>query len=255
MTSSERRLPPSVAIVFAKPARAGHAKTRLAESIGAEPAAALYAAFLVDTARMLARASLPEFGNLGLVLAHEDDPDHASFSAFHDLGFRTVPQGEGNLGAKLARVVDHCFEHGAQRLVVVGSDSPTLLDRHLSAAFDSLRGHDVVLGPTFDGGYYLVGLGSADTGIFERIDWSTNRVLGQTLRRARSGALLCELLEFWYDIDTSEDLERLQFHLLEYLSRRDHSVARETSRVLRELEEKGPLEERRRPGDARGDEG
>lgn len=250
MTPSDQRLPPSVAVVFAKPARPGHAKTRLAESIGEEPAAELFAAFLEDTARMLADASLPEISDLGLVLAHEDDPDHASFAPFHDSDFRTVPQGGGDLGEKLARVVEHCFDRGAQRLVVVGSDSPTLPDRHLAAAFDELRGSDVVLGPSFDGGYYLVGLRSPEVEIFEGIDWSTPRVLGQTLRRAESRALLCELLEFWYDIDTYEDLERLQVHLLEYLSRRDHSVAPETSRVLRELEDKGPLEERRNPGDS-----
>lgn len=250
MTSSnQQRLPPTVAVVMAKPSEPGHAKTRLADAIGEQEAANLYSAFLEDTARTLDDASIPGTSELGLVLAHEGEPDHESYEPFREYDFHAVPQGEGDLGDKLSRVVEYCFEHGAQRTVVVGSDSPTLLDRHLAETFERLRGNDVVLGPSFDGGYYLVGLRSADVAIFDDIDWSTNRVLAQTLRRAKSRALLCELIEFWYDIDTFEDLERLQFHLLEYLSRREHSVAPETSRILRRLEEQGVLDERRPPGD------
>lgn len=250
MTCSDRSLPPTVAVVMAKPSESGRAKTRLAESIGGRPAVRLYSAFLEDTARLIDEAAIPGVDELGAVLAHSGSADHESFEPFRSRGFRTVSQGEGDLGARLQRVVDWCFDRGAQRLVVLGSDSPTLLDRHLADSFDRLGGTDLVLGPSFDGGYYLVGLRAPELAIFEEIDWSTSRVLAQTLRRAKSRALLCELLEFWYDIDTFEDLEHLRFHLLEYLSRRAPPAAPETARVLRRFEEEGLLEERRASGES-----
>ena len=116
-------------------------------------------------------------------------------------------------------------------------------------AYHYLGSQDVVFGPSFDGGYYLVGLGeireevaAAEEVIFEAISWSSVRVLEQSWQRARQDGLLCELLSFWYDVDTFEDLKILRFHLKEYLAKRDPLLGQYTRQTLetsslREIEE------------------
>lgn len=242
-------LPSSVVVVFAKPPEPGRVKTRMTDRLAEETAAELYEVFLSDTARTVAETTAPE-GRLGRLLAYTRDSDCEAFDVFREFDFEFIRQGEGDLGAKLARVTDRCFDAGAQRVSIVGTDSPTLRPRHLESGFEALGDCDLVLGPSFDGGYYLIGLRSANTAVFDEIDWSTRRVLAQTVRRAKSLGLLCELIEFWYDVDTFDDLEYLRFHLLEYLARRDRAVAPETSRLLRELETDGVFAEREARGDS-----
>ena len=93
--------------------------------------------------------------------------------------------------------------------MLIGTDSPTLPSHLLSVAHSALATHDVVLGPADDGGYYLIGMNGLHRSLFEVIDWSTERVLSQTLERARSAGLSVFLLPPWYDIDTGGDLARL----------------------------------------------
>ena len=102
-----------------------------------------------------------------------------------------------------------------------------------------LRRQDVVFGPSFDGGYYLVGVGEssaskpeAEDVIFEDIPWSTPEVLEKSWEAATEGGLLCEMMGFWYDIDTYDDLKKARFHLREYLAPRDPMVGESTLRLL-----------------------
>ncbi|MFB6374424.1 MAG: TIGR04282 family arsenosugar biosynthesis glycosyltransferase [Bradymonadaceae bacterium] len=236
---SENDIAPNALVVFAKPPEPGEVKTRLTDRIDETTAARLYRAFLRDTAARVTAVAASLDEQVTPVLAYTGRPDHPTFEAFWDRDCVGVDQGGGDLGDKMNRVSRRCLEAGADRVLIVGSDSPTLLNRHYREAYRRLETTDVVLGPSFDGGYYLVGMTDPRPAIFEGIDWSTPSVLEQTVRRCRDNQLLCELIEFWYDIDTFEDLRRLKFHLLEYLAAGDQTVAPETAEMVRGLDADG----------------
>lgn len=225
--------------VFAKAPRKGRVKTRLAAELGEERAVAAYRCFVADIVTMLSTLESELGCPVSTVLAYAGDREHEGFGAFRDAGLELMAQGEGDLGARLTRVTDACFERGAERLIIIGTDSPTLEPRHVAQALDTLDENDVALGPSFDGGYYLIGLSGAHTAVFEQIDWSTRRVFGQTVRRCRESSLLCEALEFWYDVDTFDDLKMLQTHLFDYLRYREPTIANRTAEFIEELGEAG----------------
>ena len=177
--------------IFARAPQPGRVKTRLAAEIGARSAADLYAAFLQD-----------------LLAAHRNGPTdlvlYTDPADCTDLfpGLNTASQIGGDLGERLDWAVREQLAR-VLKVVVIGSDLPEIEPRTIQRAVAALDDHDVVLGPSFDGGYYLVALKEPHP-IFEAIDWSTERVLDQTLRRARG--LRVFLLETRRDIDTLEDL-------------------------------------------------
>lgn len=226
-------------VVFAKAPRQGRVKTRLAADLGDEQALRAYRCFVDDIAEMVGRLDTSIARPVSPVLAYTGDADHEGFDAFRAAGFDFVEQGAGGLGERLARVTEACFERGAEKLVIIGTDSPTLGPRHFLKALSALEEHDVVLGPSFDGGYYLIGLAAAHTAVFEDIDWSTEHVFGQTLRRCRASSLLCESLEFWYDVDTFDDLKLLKTHLFDYLRYREPEIASSTAEFIEELGDRG----------------
>jgi rSAM/selenodomain-associated transferase 1 len=237
-----------VIIVFAKAALPGRVKTRLSPALIPEQAAALYRAFVEDIALTLTQLADESPRPLRRVLAFSGPDDDEICSSMRAKGFDVIEQGEGDLGARLRRVCAACFAEGAQRLVIVGTDSPTLHVEYLELAFELLGQKDVVWGPSFDGGYYLVGLRSGGSAqgaphehIFEGIEWSTERVLSQSWRRAEAASLLCDLLGFWYDVDTIEDVEALKFHLLHYLAKQQPDLAPNTAAFLRKMEAVGDL--------------
>lgn len=221
-------------VVVGKPARRGRAKTRLAAAVGEERAAGLYAAFLDDIAERVARFCRDATNEETTpVLAWRDDREHPSYSPFSDAGFAYVEQPPGDLGDCMFGLAERLFEAGSDQVMIIGTDSPTLLPRHFEAVFGELaHGADVVLGPSFDGGYYTIGLSGPFGAVFRGIDWSTGSVLGQTLRRAREANLLCELTEFWYDIDTLGDLKKMRAHLFDFLKYRYPDVASKTRTYL-----------------------
>ena len=96
----------------------------------------------------------------------------------------------------------------AQRVVLIGSDSPSLPRTIVERAFDQLRSHDCVIGPATDGGYYLIGFRRWVDGLFANIDWSSPHVLGQTVRNLTAKECSLQLVSPWYDVDTLEDLQR-----------------------------------------------
>jgi len=105
---------------------------------------------------------------------------------------------------------------GFHSAVIMNADSPTLPRRYIEQAFEELAkpGDRVVLGPTSDGGYYLMGIKRPHRRLFEDITWSSEHVLGETLERAREIALVAVLLPEWYDVDSVEEFERLKRDLL-----------------------------------------
>jgi rSAM/selenodomain-associated transferase 1 len=189
-------------IVLAKEPAPGRAKTRLAADVGLMRAAELCDVFVRDTLDFAARRSRR------LYIAASPA---ASLPYFRRLtsDARCFAQPEGDLGVRLLNAFETALGDGAQRAVLIGSDSPTLPSHLLSVAHRALRSHDVVLGPAEDGGYYLIGMNVPHRELFAGIDWSTDRVVAQTLDRARAAGLRVFLLPHWYDVDDGRDLDRL----------------------------------------------
>jgi glycosyltransferase A (GT-A) superfamily protein (DUF2064 family) len=109
----------------------------------------------------------------------------------------------------MAEYFRSAFERGCERVVLIGADSPTLPVEYVSQAFRELETHSVVLGPSVDGGYYLVGAARSVPPIFHGVAWSTHHVWEQTLRLLEATRIPVAQLSPWYDVDDIEDLRRL----------------------------------------------
>jgi rSAM/selenodomain-associated transferase 1 len=202
--------------VMIKAPRAGASKTRLVPPLTHDEAAALSVCFLRDTAANIAAACE--------AAGRADGADAASgvavytpagaAGAFEGLlpeGFSLLAQRGEGFGERLFNAADDLLRLGYDSLCLIDSDSPTLPTHALAAAADELSrpGDRVILGPADDGGYYLIGLKHAHRSLFERIDWSTERVLQQTVERACEINLDVALLPVWYDVDDAATLARL----------------------------------------------
>jgi hypothetical protein len=206
MSALDRALTDRVLYVAAKAPRAGLVKTRLARAIGDVAAVALYRAFLGDLAARFARAPFP----VGWYVAPEDAWDELA-----SLVGRPTPtgpvlfQGAGDWTARQRALFRDAARRGEARTVLVASDSPQLPLDVVAAAFDLLDRHEVVLGPTDDGGYYLIGMrGWRD--VLAGVRMSTATVLDEILARAASAGLSVGLVEPTFDVDEAADLDALR---------------------------------------------
>jgi rSAM/selenodomain-associated transferase 1 len=199
-------------VVFVKDSIPGRVKTRLTPRITPDEAAKLYKAFTLDiisNARKLKRNSVNN-----VTVAYTPIGAEKAFRKLVKQPTNFLPQKGKNLGERMKNAFKQSFAEGAKRVVIIGTDSPTLPVSYIQKAFYVLKKIPVVIGPTFDGGYYLVGLSRQNDDIFDGIEWGTSRVFGQTLTRIKSVNTQVYVLPPWYDVDTSEDLEFLKSHLL-----------------------------------------
>lgn len=194
--------------MFAKRPQPGRVKTRIAESLGDAAAAELYAGFLRELVSRFANVADRRY----LCYAPGDSPAQEYFRDLAAGEYRLWPQPEMPLGERLAAFFGHAFAAGARRVVVIGSDSPTLPRDIVTAAFRELESRDVAVGPAADGGYYLIGQRGQCRPIFDRIDWSSSRVLSQTAEGVESCGASLAVLPVWYDVDSAEDLDFLEGH-------------------------------------------
>ena len=192
--------------VFAKEPVPGRVKTRLAADTSPEWAAAVARAFLVDTLRRLANV------NARRVVAFAPREAEGFFGSIAGPAFERIPQSEGDLGRRMSDFCATQLHAGARKVVLVGTDSPSLPVAFVEEAFAALDGADVVLGPATDGGYYLLGVRTLPP-VFEGLPWGTAEVLGETVARLRSPDWRVRLLPPWYDIDTRDDWRMLRGHL------------------------------------------
>jgi rSAM/selenodomain-associated transferase 1 len=214
---SERPAVVSCAIM-AKAPQAGRVKTRLCPPLTPEEAAALYRCFLADKI-----AQIRALARVRPAIAFTPEDERAAFEALAP-GFLLVPQRGADLGHRLLGSLSELLREGAAA-VAVDSDTPTLPTAFLQQAIDLLagRGVDVVLGPTEDGGYYLIGVRRPHPELFEGIPWSTPGVLGATLARARAAGLATACLPPWFDVDTASDLDRLRATLTGHGGEAEHT--------------------------------
>lgn len=194
---------------MAKAPRPGAVKTRLCPPLLAAEAAALYRCFLLDKI-----AAVQALSGVRPVVAYTPDEARAEFAALAP-DFTLVPQRGPDLGARLHATLAGLLAAGYPGAIAVDSDTPTLPREFLQQAVDCLTrpGPDVVLGPTEDGGYYLIGVRAAHRALFEGVPWSTSAVLEVTLRQAAAAGLRTICTPAWFDVDTPDDLQRLQKEL------------------------------------------
>jgi rSAM/selenodomain-associated transferase 1 len=193
--------------LFAKWPCAGAVKTRLAAELGPERAAQIALAFLLDSLDRLAAVSGRR------VIAFTPDDAAAGFLDVADGRFDLRPQGDGDLGTRMARFLSAEVDSGADAVVLVGADGPTLPLAFIGRAFEELQRADVVLGPATDGGYYLIGCARRVPPVFDGVEWGTSRVLTQTMAQLPAPDWRLSLLPPWYDVDTPADWDMLRGHV------------------------------------------
>ena len=193
-------------LLFVKAPVRGKVKTRLAAALGEDAALELHRSFAADL--------LSTIDAIGYALQVYFTPPDARDAVAAWLGRdrRYAPQEGADLGSRMENAFRAAFAAGARSAVLVGSDLPDLPGAVFGEAFQALDGHDAVVGPAKDGGYYLIGFRKETflPGIFPGIAWGTDRVLRETLGRFSGAQYRVRLLGEWQDVDMNEDLACLR---------------------------------------------
>jgi len=211
-------------IVFAKAPIPGEVKTRLCPPLDPDEAASLHGTLVLDTverAKGLAGASL--------YVAGAPDLAHPFFKVLEGrYGAKLLAQRGPDLGARMKWAMQDAFEQGAEDVLLTGTDLPTLPRARLMESLTLIKKHDVVLGPTADGGYYLIGLRKMVPALFEGIAWSTAEVFADTKKKIEDAGLSLGLLPECRDLDTLEDLK-----VFIGLCGKDRAITKRTESALR----------------------
>ena len=197
-------------IVFVKNPIPGSVKTRLQTRYAPDQVAALYTAFVRD---VLERAESIDVDRR--VIAFDTSDAESEVRALFGGGkaqWQFVPQVQDDLGARMREALVQQLDAGASAAVLIGTDIPSLPAHHITQAFDLLHTKDVVLGPSTDGGYYLVGVSKSIPEIFEDVAWSTPSVLSQTIDRVQRAGNTLGLVPPWFDVDTPDELDLVLAH-------------------------------------------
>lgn len=183
---------------------AGKVKTRLASQLGDEQAVGLYRCFVLDMLTAFARNPQP------IVICFTPKAAARDFHRWLGGSYHYLPQSGHDLGARMRQSFQHAFQLGFQAACLVGSDLPALPPAYLTEAFDCLRQYDSVIGPSQDGGYYLIGFRQATffPEIFQGIQWSQNTVYQETIEKYTQQNVPFFPLSSWEDVDTIQDLEQ-----------------------------------------------
>jgi len=195
-------------VIMAKAPRPGRVKTRLTEGLPTDVVTALYRCLLHDT---IALAKSLRTVEVAIMCPAADVDDLTRFAGD---SVRVVAQHGEGLAAALTSVFEHFAASGGQRVIAFNSDSPHLPASVLEQAFESLATCDVVVGPTHDGGYYLVGARASHPDLFHADGMGRSDALATLLARIESLGLSVHLADSFYDIDLASDLIRLDEELL-----------------------------------------
>lgn len=200
-----------VLVIMAKAPRPGAVKTRLAASLSPAAVTAFYCCLLDDTLA-LARSLKLKLSDVEVAIMCPDS-DVNELASLAGQGASVVAQKGEGLAAGLTSVFAHFAEGHQRRTIAFNSDSPHLPRSVLEDAFETLAAHDVVVGPTHDGGYYLVGAKASHPTLFAGDGMGTSSALERLLARARALELSVGFAAPFYDIDVADDLTRLAAEL------------------------------------------
>jgi len=196
------------AVFFAKEPRPGTVKTRMGSRLDPEGCAGLASALILDTADLLRQIT-----DVCRILCYAPSDSLQTLEELVGSDFVFVPQSEGDLGKRMEMAFEWAFQQAHSKVIIIGADSPAVPAGWIEEAFDSLDEKDVVLGPTLDGGYYLIGLKSLQPALFHGVAWSTESVLATTLDKVTELDVSLHLLSPWSDLDYPEDLDFFKTHV------------------------------------------
>lgn len=186
--------------VFIKNPVAGNVKTRLAASIGDLNALHVYKSLLAYTREVSLNVNCDRQVWYSSKIDRRDSWSPKEFT-------KKLQRGD-DLGERMAMAFREGFKDGYEKIVIIGSDCAALTSNHIEKAFNSLDQYDAVLGPSEDGGYYLLGLTIFSEEFFKNIEWSTPAVFDSTKRIFKKHEISCQILEELNDIDTIDDLRQ-----------------------------------------------
>ncbi len=192
-------------ILFAKNPTPGTVKTRLQTRYTPQQAAEVYRAFIQDSLESAQGLSVDRW-----ILAYTPSDAESQIRSIAGPKWDLLPQTGSDLGERMRHAALQSFAQDATRVVILGTDLPSLPPSYVEEALELLRENEIVLGPTVDGGYYLVGLSNPHESIFQGINWGTEKVFSQTLELTKRLSL--GLIPVWYDVDTPDDLDFLLAH-------------------------------------------
>ena len=191
-------------IVFAKVPEAGKVKTRLSPPLSADDAAKLYESFLLDA----------------LEVYNAMDVDVVLYLGAESRGRKNYPEFErarfqegATLGERMSNAFRDMFDGGYRRVCIIGTDHPTLGLEKIEEGFSSLEHSTAVIGPSADGGYYLLGMNTYQPELFDGMTYSHPSVFAETIERARQSRIGIAVLDEWYDVDDEASLRRMMADL------------------------------------------
>ena len=196
-------------IVFVRSPELGKVKTRLARSIGDQSALNIYKILLKHTAAVLRDLS---FDKVVYFSERIDNNDFWENSLFE----KKIQKG-ADLGERMHHAFDTAFNKGYKKVLIIGSDLFDLTSSLITSAFEALETYDISIGPSLDGGYYLLGMKKLQPEVFKNKKWGTDSVLENTLQDLKKQKI--KLLKALNDIDTLEDLQQqpeLLYNILDY---------------------------------------
>lgn len=218
-----------------KAPEAGKVKTRLSPPLTAEEAAGLNICFLRDVAESIwAATTRSSARGIGI---YTPPGAESAYENILPASFFLLLQRGNDFGERLSFAAEDLFKAGFESVCLINSDSPTVADASFAEAVRELAEprDRIVLGPSDDGGYYLIGLKQIHQQLFEEIDWSTEHVFNQTLRRASEAGIEVHKLPTGYDVDDGATLRRLCDELLGKAQELTGTVAPNTQKFLREI--------------------
>ena len=189
-------------IIFARYPRSGEVKTRLGKAIGMEAAAEVYRGFAEHS---FALGAALQRGGVQVRVFHDSHRYVTEMQRWVGERFPLDVQEGGSLGVRMQNAFDRVFEDGTRQAVIIGTDVPELGEETVNRSFSMLASHDLVIGPSTDGGYYLLGMTSPVKDVFSGISWGSDSVLAGTLALADRIHLTVGLLPPLSDIDSGED--------------------------------------------------
>lgn len=213
-------------LVFAKEPLWGKVKTRLLAGLERpRTCIQLYKAFLKDTLELIGQTACEN-----KVIAYDSGNQKPRYlkKIAGRRPFRFYRQRGRDLGEKMHHAFKFAERKNSAKTVIIGSDSPDLPAAVIDAAFEKLDRHDLVLGPSSDGGFYLIGLKKPCRGLFRGVPWGTERVLAKTLENAVPLKKRAILLDKWFDVDDVKSLRRLAGNL----KNKKQAIAPNTREVL-----------------------
>jgi rSAM/selenodomain-associated transferase 1 len=184
-------------IIFHRHPRLGKVKTRLAKSVGDEKALSIYKACSFYIINHILSGPNPAY----IFLSDKSDLDQSHFDTKN-----LLIQNGVDLGLRMSNSFSEIFSKGFKKVVIVATDVPDIDNKLIQSALNSLDNKDFVLGPSVDGGYYLLGMNKFSRFLFENMTWSHGDVLADTILKIKQKNLSCELLTNLIDIDQESDL-------------------------------------------------